>query len=411
MRFIQTIQELLYEKEAVRRIDASLLLLGNNSGESMFEIFKEKPIVRLFTSSKDSVEGEALMQLSRAATLDGMEIVVGMPDLHPGQGTPVGTAFASRGVLYPYLVGTDVGCGIGLWQTTLKARKAKPDKWAKKLTGLESPWNGDMESYLKNIGTAPPHADAGLGTIGAGNHFAELQVMEKILDPHEYRRAGIDKAFLFLVVHSGSRGQGEALLRSHTDKFGAVGLAEGTKSASSYLAGHDHAREWAVLNRALIARRFVNKLGADCLKVLDLCHNGISRREVNGHAFWLHRKGTVDSGAGLAMVPGSRGSYSYLVKPVGDHGLNLWSIAHGAGRKWNRGSCKGRLKAKFSADSLTRTRLGSRVICENRNLLYEEAPQAYKNIEDVIQDMVMDGLIRVVASFRPVITYKTRRRQ
>jgi release factor H-coupled RctB family protein len=94
--------------------------------------------------------------------------------------------------------------------------------------------------------------------------------------------------------------------------------------------------------------------------------------------------------------------------PTGEQEKNLWSLAHGAGRKWNRSECEGRLRERFNADSLRKTKLGSYVICEDRSLLYEEAPQAYKDIESIIGDMVAHGLIRVIASFTPVLTYKVR---
>jgi release factor H-coupled RctB family protein len=94
--------------------------------------------------------------------------------------------------------------------------------------------------------------------------------------------------------------------------------------------------------------------------------------------------------------------------PTGDQQKNAWSLAHGAGRKWNRSSTKERLKERFTTESLIRTDLGSYVICEDKDLLFEEAPQAYKNIDVVIDDMVQAGLISVIAGLKPLITYKVR---
>jgi release factor H-coupled RctB family protein len=84
---------------------------------------------------------------------------------------------------------------------------------------------------------------------------------------------------------------------------------------------------------------------------------------------------------------------------------------HGAGRKWNRSSCKGKLKRKYTAESLTHTSLGSAVICDDKELLYEEAPQAYKNIEAIIGYLQSEDLIKVIATCRPVITYKMRKKR
>ena len=70
-----------------------------------------------------------------------------------------------------------------------------------------------------------------------------------------------------------------------------------------------------------------------------------------------------------------------------------------------------RMRERFSVDELVQTRLGSRVVCEERDLLYEEAPEAYKNIEDVIEDLVDAGLVSVIATLRPLFTYKTRKQR
>ena len=87
---------------------------------------------------------------------------------------------------------------------------------------------------------------------------------------------------------------------------------------------------------------------------------------------------------------------------------SLFSLAHGAGRKWQRGECRERLAARFSVDQLGRTRLGSRVICGDRQLIYEEAPEAYKGIDSVVGALLEAGLLRLVARLKPVLTYKTR---
>ena len=86
-----------------------------------------------------------------------------------------------------------------------------------------------------------------------------------------------------------------------------------------------------------------------------------------------------------------------------------WSLAHGAGRKWARSDARLRMRERFSVAELAQTGLGGRVVCEERDLLYEEAPAAYKSIEAVVHDLVDAGLVSVVATFRPLLTYKTRK--
>jgi len=154
----------------------------------------------------------------------------------------------------------------------------------------------------------------------------------------------------------------------------------------------------------------MHALGARGKRVTDLAHNTIGRCHIERFPGWLHRKGAISAHSPVVVIPGSRGSFTYLVVPTGEQTNNLFSLAHGAGRKWKRSDAKSRLKSKYRHDSLLKTSLGGKVICHDKNLLYEEAPQNYKNIDVVINDLKQAGLIGVVAVLRPLITYKTRRR-
>ncbi|MBL8215617.1 MAG: RNA ligase RtcB family protein, partial [Bryobacterales bacterium] len=212
-----------------------------------------------------------------------------------------------------------------------------------------------------------------------------------------------------LCVHSGSRGFGERILRGHVERFGAGGLQEESEEADVYLEQHGHAMAWARANRERIAERMLERLRAGERRVLDVCHNFVEQAELGGSLCWLHRKGAAPSTAGAVLIPGSRGAFSYLVRPREASERSAFSLAHGAGRKWSRSECRGRLERRFTARDLERTELGSRVICEDKELLYEEAPQAYKNITVVIDDLIGAGLIEVLAVLKPVLTYKVRR--
>ena len=363
----------------------------------------------LLASRKNWIEGEAVAQLRKTAGLPGMRLAVGLPDLHPGRGHPVGAAFITAGVFYPQLVGNDVGCGMGLWQTDLARQKFKQDKYVKQLRDLESPWDGDTAEWLRQYGVEPAEVDAALGTIGGGNHFAEVQDWHEIQDEAAFEDLHLQHLALVILVHSGSRGLGERLLQSHLDRHGADGLSADTEEAALYLRGQERAGRWAAANRALIVRRLAEQLHCSGERVVDICHNSITAVEYEGQGGWLHRKGAAPADAGALVIPGTRGSLSYLVIPTGPQRDNAWSLAHGAGRRWNRQSARARLKDRYRADSLVRTEIGSAVICEDKDLLYEEAPQAYKNIDVVVNDMVEAGLIRVVATLKPLITYKVRR--
>lgn len=365
--------------------------------------------VRIIGSDASWIEGDAVRQLESTARLDGIVAAVGMPDLHPGKGHPVGAAFLSRGKVHPHLVGNDIGCGMALWQTDIPLRKIKLDRFVRRLDGLDEPWTGDQEARLGAASLPARLAGPALGTIGGGNHFAELQRIEHIEDEDRFAALGLDAGSALVLVHSGSRGLGESILRAHIDRHGAEGLAVGAKDFTSYIRAHDQAVAWAVLNRELIAERFLECLGAKAEKRIDLCHNSVTPAQEAGVDFWLHRKGAAPSTQGPVVIPGSRGAITYLVEPCGDQEPNAWSLAHGAGRRWTRSDAKARLSRRYRVEDLVRTDLGGRVICSSKDLLYEEAPQAYKNIETVIEDLVAAGLVRVIAAFRPIITYKTRR--
>lgn len=370
-------------------------------------------MVRLIASKSTWIESAAIDQLKKTAALAGMQLAVGLPDLHPGKGSPVGAAFVSEGWIYPALVGNDIGCGVALWRTGLTAGETQVPKWADRLRGLDEPWAGDTSAYLAERGIAPSGHDSSLGTIGSGNHFAELQRIERIEAPAACEALGIDRAAVYLCVHSGSRGFGEAILREHTSVRGAGGLA--ADEAGPYLKRHDHAVNWAAANRELVAGRVLERLRCEGGRLLDVCHNGVEKHcGCQGPPLWIHRKGAAPSTAGPVLIPGSRGAFSFLVMPRGGGGAqpldeSALSIAHGAGRKWSRSDSRGRLEKRFTAKDLERTPLGSHVICEDRQLLYEEAPQAYKDIAAVIADLVNAGLVDVLAVLRPMVTYKVRR--
>ena len=373
---------------------------------------EKEAIVRVIASNQNWIEGNAIQQLEQTSKLKGITRAVGMPDLHAGKGCPIGAAFLSRGWIYPALVGNDIGCGMGLWCTELKANKLKLDKWAAKLQ-LEGAWEGDATSWLARYDLPRDLFKDSLGTIGGGNHFAELQAVEKIYDTDACSALGVEKRWLYFLAHSGSRGLGHEILRDHVGCFGKAGLLDESNEAKAYITKHDRALGWAVANRDLIAHRFLSALGSDGYKIFDLAHNTVTPRDINGERQWLHRKGAAPSDQGALVIPGSRGTYSYLVAPtesqVASQLENAFSLAHGAGRKWMRSEVKGRLSAKFRPNDFFKTELGGLVICEDKALIYEEAPQAYKNIDIVIQDMVDADLIRVLAVLRPVLNYKTRR--
>lgn len=352
------------------------------------------------------IESKAIQQLQTTANLPDMVSVVGMPDLHPGRGYPIGAAFFSTKRFYPALVGNDIGCGMSLFQTDIKQSKVNLDKLEKQLSDmpdhaplawLDDNVPNDMKSH---------NFMASLGSIGGGNHFAEFQSIDEILQPELFAEISLSKQQLLLLVHSGSRGLGQSILRQHVETHSHNGLLDDTEDGKKYLQAHQDALNFAQVNRRLIGLRMLQQVKANGELRLDINHNLVEPCRINGIDGWLHRKGATPSDRGFVIIPGSRGDYSYLVAPQPNE-ICLNSLAHGAGRKWMRAKCKGRLSHRYSPIQLSRTALGSRVICANKQLIYEEAPQSYKSIETVIESMVDIGVIQVVARLKPVITYKT----
>ena len=364
--------------------------------------------IQIIADSNTWIEGNAVAQLETTARLPHMLRVAGMPDLHAGRGYPVGAAFFSERHFYPALIGNDIGCGMAFWQTNLRAAKLKPAKLAKQLGNIDTPLDKDEQVDLLGDAVDMRQFSDGLalGTIGGGNHFAELQTVDTVyranLLPIDF-----DESHLQLLVHSGSRGLGQQILQRHIAAFGHQGLAEEGEAAAAYLAEHQAALEFASLNRRLIAARMLDRWRAEGTCLLDVHHNFLEQTEIDSTTGWLHRKGATPTDKGLVMIPGSRGDYSYLVRPAEDCQISLNTLAHGAGRKWQRGECKGRLSHKYTADSLRQTEFGSVVVCQDKALIFEEAPQVYKSIDSVIAAMKNAGLIELVARFKPVLTYKT----
>lgn len=352
--------------------------------------------VAVFASSSSWIESDAVDQCRQVAALDGMIHVAGMPDLHPGKGAPIGAAMVSSR-LYPHLVGSDIGCGIAVFPVEL--RRVVRERLARRFPNLDrAPDLDDPAWDVIDRDTLGEDLE-GFGTLGRGNHFVELAQVDAVLDADSAARLGVAAGDVVLIVHSGSRGLGERILRAHLDAHRYGPAAD----PATYLAAHDRAVRWGVLNRRMLAVRTADALGARIGDPLvEVCHNFVE--VIDGH--YLHRKGAAPGDGGDVLVAGTRGTRSYLV--AGHAGADAnFSVAHGAGRKMSRGDALRRSQAKHSIQELRRTLLGSLVVCGDRQLLLEEAPSAYKRIEQVVDDLVAHALATSIATTVPLVTYKT----
>ena len=310
--------------------------------------------------------------------------------------TPVGMAALSRGRFYPHLIGNDIGCGMSLFSTQVRRKRFKMEKWVTRLNSIRE---------LGDIPCDNPYEEEcpirDFGTIGSGNHFIEFQCLEQVYDESAAKAMGLLGENVLVLVHSGSRGYGQEILSRYNRP---EGIEEDSIQAAAYLAAHDDALKWAGRNRLAAAGKLLDYLNTDSqLDILmESCHNYLEQTEDG----WLHRKGSVSAKHGAVVIPGSRGSLTYVCVPGKDTGISLDSLSHGAGRKWARSVCKSRIDRKYDRNSIRSTKFKSQVVCHDTNLLFAEAPEAYKNVEQVIASLQEFGLIEVAATLRPLITYK-----
>jgi len=386
--------------------------------------------VRLF-AQESYVDEKAIAQMQAVAGLEGVLGVCGMPDLHPGDRFPIGCTMIAEGI-YPALIGSDIGCGIALYELSSKRlRLAKqPKKLAERLRGLDDPWEGSAAEWLRRYGLEHHDRwwdfDQSLGTVGSGNHFVEICSVESVADQAIATELGIMEDSLYLLVHSGSRGLGAAVLADARKTEHNPYLRSNSPGLASYLADHDYAVKWAIANRDLLAQRVCSCLrpaseaqehdagasaeGDILRKILDVTHNSVTRAEVEQEGgaskeTWIHRKGVAPA-RGVVPCAGSRGACSWLFKAEGDGRANGFSLPHGAGRRYPRQAMHDRTRVAKS--SLHTTELGSEVVCTDPDLLIEEQPEAYKDMDCIVEDVEGFEIGKGVVKLRPIVTYKVR---
>ena len=345
------------------------------------------------------IEQDAIAQLKAVSEFPGMMACVGMPDLHPGKDSPIGASYLSK-TIHPALVGNDVGCGMMLSRLSLKEKNIDD----RRLRDMVEALNGidglsdldDIEEYLERYSLEKTDWDHHLGTIGHGNHFMEMQMITDIFNQDLFHQIGMKEKHLYLTTHTGSRGLGESILRNYVNQ----------QNIDVYLSQHNNAVTWAKANRALSTNRFCQAVNVVSEELLDITHNNVSGLEVDGCQCWLHRKGAAPANGEVVVIPGSRGDLTWVVKTIANADT-LYSVAHGAGRKLSRVMARERaVEGKSIIEKMKKNRWGGVLVCGSRDLIFEEAPGAYKDINIVIQDLINAGLVEPIATLRPVLTFK-----
>jgi release factor H-coupled RctB family protein len=368
----------------------------------------------------------AIKQLNDICKLPNMLFAFGYPDLHPGPNIPIGATFITSDVVYPNLIGSDIGCGISLTKINYNAKKInqhKRDNWAQHIINK-------FENIDIKLDVLPPIIEWGkglagvdwdlipsdfdqncikLGTIGSGNHFCELHTIDTIFDDDKCKHYGLDDDKIYILAHSGSRGLGAFIQNHYMNKYkNDLGKGIMAPNIHQYLQLHNEACIWSSYNRYYITKKIMECVGIhdhDMTCISDVQHNEV----VSYDNYYIHRKGALGTDNKILVIAGSRGSLSYVVEPLIDDIKYGFSIAHGAGRKWSRNTTRMKYKEfqrTGKITDITLSSMGSRVKCKNKELLIEEIEHAYKDITDVIDDMVELGMINILCTLRPFITYK-----
>lgn len=338
-----------------------------------------------------------------------------MPDAHPGYALPIGGVLAMHNAVAPALVGVDIGCRMHLSlfaESPAEFHIARPtlfdDLRAVTTFGLGErrarPADHPILEAERWILTTQTRglrskAAAQLGTSGSGNHFAELIVGETL-----EANSGLPQTFSGLLTHSGSRGVGYALANHYT-RLAAQETAARARvpkflewldlngdAGREYWQAMTLAGDFARACHEVIHREFARRAGLTPLRTIQNHHN-FAWQEGD---MIIHRKGATPAHTGeWGVIPGSMGTASYIVEGLGSPEA-LHSASHGAGRRGSRTQARDQVGL---ADA--RRFLKLRDIWVER-LSVEEAPQAYKDIEQVIRLQVEAGLIRPLARMQPI---------
>lgn len=437
----------------------------------------------------------SLTQAINASSLPGLVSHVNvMPDVHQGYGFPIGGVAATKlpdGVISPGGIGYDINCGVRLLSSRIPIDAAEsylndlgsslyancPSGVGKKgsvrlkLKQLEAVCRLGSEWALKNGFARPedlpsteeggrvPGADPSavseramqrgrpqLGTLGAGNHFIEIDIVEQIYHQEGAQAMGLKEGYLALQIHCGSRGFGHQIcsdyvreLQGAVRRYGIelpdrelVCAPLSSPEGKRYLAAMTCAANYAFANRQVLAhharRSFEQVLAGkvkdfDLHQVYDIAHNmgKIEEHVVDDRKMkvCVHRKGATRAfGPGFlglpekyrgigqpVLVPGSMGTASWVLLGTEESmAQSFGSSCHGAGRVMSRTRAKKTIRGDRLRNKLQSE--GIRILAGSMPGLAEEAPQAYKDVDAVVEVVVKAGIAKKVARLRPVVVIK-----
>ncbi|MEJ2100623.1 MAG: RtcB family protein [Desulfobacterales bacterium] len=444
---------------------------------------------------KGVVADNSLLQLINTATLPGIvKYALAMPDIHQGYGFPIGGVVATElpdGIISPGGVGYDINCGVRLLATHLNEDEIRPHLddlatilYANCPSGVGKGGNiklkaGELDRVMvegaqwavkRGYGTeadlehteeygcldgahpakvsqrAKERGKGQVGTLGAGNHFIEIDVVEKIMDPSPAQQIGLFKGQIALQIHCGSRGLGHQVCSDYVKQFqktiSKYGLQlpdrelvcapSSSPEGQNYLAAMKAAANYAFANRQVLSfhirRSFEQVLAGKVsnyhiFQIYDIAHNmaKVETHRIDGKQMQLcvHRKGATRAfGPGSpqlpavyrnigqpVLVPGSMGTASWVLLGTEESMVQTFgSTCHGAGRTMSRKKAKKSIHGAILREELEGR--GILVRAGSMSGLAEEAPKAYKDVDRVVEVVHGAGIAKKVAKLRPIAVIK-----
>ena len=444
--------------------------------------------IRCFTGADLMPDLPASRQLEHLAAVPGLDAYVAvLPDVHfkSRNPSPTGTVVVSRNAIVPRAVDPGINCGMRIISSDIPARELTPAlldelfgrlRDAIPLASHERPiltldecertlvyglpeardalelTSNDI-ARVENRGRMMPELDPAairsviadeairkgigwLGTLGAGNHFLELQEVVEVLDQHAARRLGLENGAAVFMLHSDSRKLGKGILKPLRERaeelfrgdyasHGLWTLPAASGFASTFISALAAATHSGFANRAAltwILRRTAREVLADrsltLPLVFDCGHETIQREWHDGHWLWVHRHGASSAvpAGGFAgdpileelgqpvPIPGSMGSESYIGVARPGVAATFNSVAHGAGRVMEKAKAAAHFDPR-QVESDLQTH-GVRLYRYGTDNIAGQAPASFKSVRRVVQTMTDFDLIRPVVRLQPVAVLK-----
>jgi tRNA-splicing ligase RtcB len=417
-----------YENDAVLGLIAKKLMPAKAlTGEGLGDVISlNQTGIQFHIFGREYIEEDAVNQMYQAAKLPVAVAGALMPDAHHGYGLPIGGVLATENAIIPYGVGVDIGCRmcLSVFDIDPKELLQRESFFTRELNeatlfggGRQFQIAGSHEvldrkefDEIKMLKPLQAKAAKQLGSSGSGNHFVEFGEIE-ISDKDEILGIAPGK-YLGLLSHSGSRGLGATIASHYTQlakqkrqlpgeakNLAWLGLDE--EEGMEYWLAMNLAGDYASANHHIIHAKIARQLGRTPIRMVENHHN-FAWKEILGGAegmegreVMVHRKGATPAGKDvLGIIPGSMTAPGYIVKGKGES-TSLSSASHGAGRKMSR---------TLALNSITQNALKNELDKHGVTLLgggLDEAPFAYKNIDEVMQSQL--HIVEAVGKFTPKI--------